>query len=75
VSHRSSSNVVLARVKAPDSNWSSTMTYCDVVGWRMVWHNRVNGGHDGGDRAATSPGKWVRRDRHDPLPLRSFHLL
>jgi hypothetical protein len=40
----------------------------------MAWHDRVNGGHDSGGRATTSPGKWVRRDRLDPHPLRSFHL-
>jgi hypothetical protein len=61
--------VALTGIKARDSNWPHNTTYCDVVRWSMAWHDRVNGGHDGGGHVATSPGKWVRRDRLDPLPL------
>jgi hypothetical protein len=66
--------MALNGVRARDSNWPPTTTYCDVVRWRMVWHDLVNDGHDGGGRAASSPDKWVQQDRLNPLPLRSFHL-
>jgi hypothetical protein len=42
-----------------------------------MWHGRigVNGGHDGGGRATTSSGKWVRRGWLNPsLPLDIFIL-
>jgi hypothetical protein len=64
--------MALKGVRARDSNWPSPMTYCDVVRWRIAWHDRVNGGHDGGGRVATSSGKWVRRDQLDPLPSDIF---
>jgi hypothetical protein len=38
--HRSSSTVVLNGVRSWGGNWLSLTTYCNVVTWSMVWHNR-----------------------------------
>jgi hypothetical protein len=73
VSHRSSSTVALNGIRTQGSKWLSTMTYYDVVRWRMVWHDRGKRWHDDGGQAATSSGKWVRWDRPDPILLWSFH--
>jgi hypothetical protein len=44
--------------------------------WNNLWRGvtEVNSGNHGEGRTATSPGKWVRWGRLDPLPLWSFHV-